>query len=50
MDLGQDIGVRDVDRDYDSSAHVGRYIIQSEIWDQVNAESPVAQAVSMEPL
>jgi hypothetical protein len=49
MDLGQDIGARDIDRDYDWSVHVGRYNIQSEIWDQVKAENPVAQVVSMDP-
>ena len=49
MDLGQDIGVRDIDRDYDWSVHVGRYNIQPEIWDQVKAENPVAQVVSMDP-
>jgi primosomal protein N' len=49
MDLGQDIGARDIDRDYDCSVHVRRYNIQPEIWDQVKAENPVAQVVSMDP-
>jgi hypothetical protein len=49
MDLGQDIGARDIDRDYNWSVHVGRYNIQSEIWDQVKAENPGAQVVSMDP-
>jgi hypothetical protein len=49
MDLGQDIEVRDIDREYDWSVHVGRYNIQPEIWDQVKAENPAAQVVSIDP-
>jgi hypothetical protein len=32
MDLGQDIGARDIDRDYNWSVYIGRYNIQPEIW------------------
>ena len=47
--LGQDIGIREMDRDYDWSVHVGRYDIHPEIWDQIKAENPVAQVVTMDP-
>jgi hypothetical protein len=48
MDLGQDVGARDFDRDYDWSVHVGRDNIQPESWVQAQAENPVAQVVSMD--
>ena len=49
MDLGQDIGTREIDRDYDWSVHVGRYNIYPEIWDRIKAENPVAQVVTIDP-
>lgn len=48
MDFGDRIGTRDIDRGYDWSTHVGRYNIHPEIWDQIKAENPMAQAVTMD--
>jgi ATP-dependent DNA helicase PIF1 len=48
MGLGQDVGTREIDRVYDWSIHVGRYNIHPGIWDQIKAENPVAQVVSMD--
>jgi ATP-dependent DNA helicase PIF1 len=48
MDLRQDIGTREIDRNYDWSIHVGRYNIHPEIWDQMKAENPVAQVVTID--
>ena len=49
MDPEQDLGTRDIDRDYDWSTHIGRYNIHPGIWDQVKAENPIKQVVSMDP-
>ncbi|KID81125.1 ATP-dependent DNA helicase PIF1 [Metarhizium guizhouense ARSEF 977] len=48
IDLLDSLGVREMDRDYDWSLHVGRYDISPDIWDQVKAENPIAQAVLMD--
>ena len=48
IDLGQDLGTREIDRVYDWSAHVGRYNIHPEVWDQMKAENPVDQVVTMD--
>ena len=48
MDLGQDIGTREIDRVYDWSVHVRQYNIHPEIWDQMKAEHPVIQVVTMD--
>jgi ATP-dependent DNA helicase PIF1 len=47
-DLGQDIETRDMDRDYDWSGHAGRYDICPQIWDQKQAENPIAQVVTVD--
>lgn len=48
MELRQEVGIREIDQNYDWSIHVGRYDIDPEIWDQVKAENPVAQVVAMD--
>jgi hypothetical protein len=45
---GQDMGTREIDRDYDWSIHVGRYNIHPEVWDQMKAENPVEQVVEVD--
>ena len=37
-----------MDRNYDWSLHVGRYDISPDIWDQVKAEKPIAQVVTID--
>src|SRR5258705_366486 len=37
-----------MDRNYDWSLRVGRYDIAPEVWDQVKAENPIAQLVTMD--
>ncbi|EFY93991.1 ATP-dependent DNA helicase PIF1 [Metarhizium robertsii ARSEF 23] len=48
VDLLDSLGSREMDRDYDWSSHIGRYDIPPDIWDQVKAENPIAQAVLMD--
>jgi hypothetical protein len=48
IDPRQDMGTREIDRDYDWSIHVGRYNIHPEVWDQIKAENPVAQVVTVD--
>ena len=47
MDLDS-LGTREMDWNYDWSSHVGRYNIPPEIWDQIKAENPVAQVVTID--
>ena len=37
-----------MDRNYDWSPHIGRYNIPPEIWDQIKAENPIAQVVTID--
>jgi hypothetical protein len=48
IDLLDSLGSRELDRDYDWSSHVGRYDIPPEIWEQVKAENPMAQVVTID--
>jgi hypothetical protein len=48
MDLLESLGTREMDRNYDWSSHVGRYNISPEIWDQIKAENPTTQLVTMD--
>ena len=48
VDLLDSLGTREMDRNYDWSLHVGRYDISPEIWDQIKAENPIAQVVTMD--
>src|SRR6195952_3364640 len=41
-------GMREIDRDYDWSLHVGPYEIPPEIWNQVKAEHSIVQAVAID--
>jgi len=47
-DLLDSLGAREMDCDYDWSLHIGRYDVSPDIWDQVKAENPIAQAVTMD--
>jgi hypothetical protein len=47
MDLDS-LGTREMDRNYDWSLHVGQYNISPEIWDQIKAENPIAQLVTID--
>jgi hypothetical protein len=47
MDLGQE-GIREIDRNYDWSIYIGRYNIHPEIWNQIKAENPIAQVVTID--
>jgi hypothetical protein len=48
MDLDS-LGTREMDCNYDWSPHIGQYDISPEIWDQIKAENPIAQLVTMDP-
>ena len=48
MDLLESLGAREMDRNYDWSLHVGRYDLSPEIWDQIKAENPIAQVVTID--
>jgi PIF1-like helicase len=37
-----------MDRNYDWSLHVGRYDIAPEVWEQIKAENPIAQVVTID--
>jgi hypothetical protein len=37
-----------MDRNYDWSLHIGRYNISPEIWEQIKAENPITQLVTMD--
>lgn len=43
----QSLGNRDVDRRYDWSAHVGRYDVSPDVWNQVKAQNPAVQVVTV---
>jgi hypothetical protein len=43
------LGAWEMDRNYDWSLHVGRYNIPPEIWEQIKAENPIAQVVTIDP-
>jgi ATP-dependent exoDNAse (exonuclease V) alpha subunit len=42
------LGTREIDCNYDWSLHIGRYDIPPEIWDQIKAENPIAQIVTID--
>jgi hypothetical protein len=44
------LGSREVDCRYDWSAHVGRYEVSPDIWEQVKAENPAIQVVTVDSL
>jgi hypothetical protein len=48
MDLLETLGTREMDRNYDWSLHVDRYDLSPEVWDQIKAENPIAQVVTMD--
>jgi hypothetical protein len=48
LDLLDRLDSREVDRNYDWSPHVGRYDICPEVWDQMKAENPIAQLVTID--
>jgi ATP-dependent DNA helicase PIF1 len=48
IDLLDSLGTREMDRNYNWALHVGRYNIFPNIWDQIKAENPIAQVVTMD--
>jgi hypothetical protein len=48
IDLLDGLGSREIDRQYDWSAHVGRYDISPDIWQQIKDENPIAQVVTVD--
>ena len=48
IDLLDSLGSREMDRNYDWSSHVGQYEVSPEIWEQVKAENPIAQVVTID--
>ncbi|PVH71138.1 hypothetical protein DL98DRAFT_398523, partial [Cadophora sp. DSE1049] len=42
------LGDREIDRQYDWSAHIGRYEVSPDIWDRVKAEHPAVQVVKVD--
>jgi ATP-dependent exoDNAse (exonuclease V) alpha subunit len=48
IDLLDSLGTREMDCNYDWSQHIGRYDIPPEIWDQIKAENPIAQIVTID--
>jgi ATP-dependent DNA helicase PIF1 len=47
-DLLDSLGVREIDRNYDWSLHVGQYNLSSDVWEQVKAENPTTQIITMD--
>ena len=50
MDFLNSLSTREMDRNYNWSLHVSRYDISPNIWDQIKAENPIAQLVTMDLL
>ncbi|KAH8654651.1 hypothetical protein BGZ60DRAFT_508337 [Tricladium varicosporioides] len=48
VDLGQETGTRDIDRNFNWSVHAWRHNIHPEIWDQIKVENLVTQVVTMD--
>lgn len=42
------LGTRNIDRLYDWSVHINRYIVVPEIWTQIKIDNPVVQAVTVD--
>jgi hypothetical protein len=49
VDPLEGLGTREVDHSYDWSTHVGQYDLMPNVWDQVKAENPITQAITMDP-
>ena len=39
------LGTREIDRAYNWSVHIGRWIVLPEVWAQIKADNPITQAV-----